>query len=331
MFYSKITIITPSFNQAPYLEQTIGSVLGQDYPNLEYIIMDGGSTDGSVEIIQKYADRITYWESEKDNGQSHAINKGLQRASGEIINWLNSDDYYEPGTLHKIAGYFQDACTQVVCGRSRVFSGEGKTEFFTTGTDIYPNNLAKTIGWARIDQPETFFRKTAVEKMGLLNENLHYVMDKEWWMRYLLQFGIDTIRQTDDILVHFRWHTQSKSVSQKTGFAKETQAIFYTLAHFFELEKEKTILEIWGNTILSLDKKQYQSFDVPLIRKAIQYYLLYKADELYYTHQRTDAKIALQGLDRQLFVDSDQELIQKLVQRLRIPVWLTKFVRSIQS
>ena len=108
MKYPKITIITPSFNQGNYLEQTIDSVLSQNYSNLEYIIIDGGSADNSVDIIKKYEKHLAYWVSEKDKGQTNAINKGLKIATGDIVNWLNSDDYYEPDALHKVADAFDE-------------------------------------------------------------------------------------------------------------------------------------------------------------------------------------------------------------------------------
>jgi glycosyltransferase involved in cell wall biosynthesis len=111
----KITIITPSFNQGKYIERTIQSVLSQDYPNLEYIIIDGGSTDQTVDIIKKYERHLKYWVSEKDNGQSHAINKGLKYATGDIINWLNSDDYLEPQALNVIAESF-NSDIDIFCG-----------------------------------------------------------------------------------------------------------------------------------------------------------------------------------------------------------------------
>src|SRR5687767_11527952 len=114
----RITIVTPSFQQASYLEQTIDSVLSQGYPNLEYAVVDGGSTDGSVEIIKRYQKHLAYWVSEKDRGQTHAINKGMARATGEIRAYINSDDYYLPGTLQRVADAFQrDSGLDLVHGR----------------------------------------------------------------------------------------------------------------------------------------------------------------------------------------------------------------------
>ncbi|MBZ0305900.1 MAG: glycosyltransferase, partial [Anaerolineae bacterium] len=125
--YPRITVVTPSYNQGQYLEATIRSVLSQNYPNLEYIVIDGGSTDTSTAIIQKYADQLAYWVSEKDRGQTHAINKGFQRGTGEVMGWLNSDDILLPGTLHAVGRAFaQDSSLKVVSGFRHFIDADGQ-------------------------------------------------------------------------------------------------------------------------------------------------------------------------------------------------------------
>ena len=129
MNYPRISIVTPSFNQGKYIEQTIQSVLSQNYPNLEYIIIDGGSTDGTVEIIKKYEQQLTYWISEPDKGQTDAINKGFAKCTGEIFNWINSDDYYSPNSLHIVAEVFSENPTaKVVCGLENGFYNEQQSK-----------------------------------------------------------------------------------------------------------------------------------------------------------------------------------------------------------
>src|SRR4051812_42913167 len=121
--FPKISIVTPSFNQGQYIEQTILSIINQGYPNLEYIIIDGGSTDNTFDIIKKYEKHITYWVSEADDGQSNALNKGLAKCTGDIFNWINSDDYLEQGTLFLIADIFnQDPATSLICGFGSIFN-----------------------------------------------------------------------------------------------------------------------------------------------------------------------------------------------------------------
>ena len=137
-----LSIITPSFNQGEYIEQTIDSVLSQKYPNLEYIIIDGGSTDQSVEIIKKYKKHLAYWVSEPDQGQSDAINKGLRMATGEIINWINSDDYYEKDALQTVADAFQDDRVNVVCGTGKIVSADGKL-VRDSGVQMYMSKIWK--------------------------------------------------------------------------------------------------------------------------------------------------------------------------------------------
>jgi glycosyltransferase involved in cell wall biosynthesis len=186
----RITIITPSFNQADYLEQTILSVLGQGYPNLEYIIIDGGSTDGSVDIIRKFEDRLAYWVSEKDRGQAHAINKGLRRATGDIIAYLNSDDYYLEGSLARVAEHFsRHPDVDLVYGRCRTVDQRGTKlgEHFGSITRYEEVLDLWDVWWNRRNfvQPEVFWTKRIMDEIGLLREDLFWVMDYEYWLRIL--------------------------------------------------------------------------------------------------------------------------------------------------
>jgi len=177
----KISIVTPTYNQAAFIEKTILSVLGQDYPNLEYIVIDGGSTDGTVEIIRKYESRLTYWASEKDRGQSHAINKGLSRCTGEIFNWINSDDWLEPGAL-KIVGetYANTSGCKAVYGRAMLLEESG----LTWDQDVIEADHAKIIAKGNaMHQPASFAATELVRQCGGVDEQLHYTMDLDLWIK----------------------------------------------------------------------------------------------------------------------------------------------------
>lgn len=191
MSYPRITIVTPSFNQAPFLEQTIRSVLDQNYPNLEYIIVDGGSTDGSVEIIKTYADRLAWWVSEHDSGQSEAINKGFARATGTLGNWLCSDDVLLPGALHVVAKTFEQhpqACAWY--GNGINIDIDGKPIGAADAHVLRPDQLMAWIPGVTgsIFQPSCFFSVERFRSIGGLATDLHNVMDVHLWGR-LLQTG----------------------------------------------------------------------------------------------------------------------------------------------
>jgi len=218
----KISIVTPSFNQGKFIEQTIQSVLNQNYPNLEYIIIDGGSVDNTVEIIKKYEQHIHYWISEPDNGQTDAVNKGFAKCTGDIFNWLNSDDYYEPGALQTISNLFtSNPAVNIVCGKEWSFV-EGSYERRTlNGGSVIKANVFETIRIGIIDQPCTFFRKKSIDSFFPLNIDLHYVMDRLLWWSYLLKNGQDSILQTDKVFTNFRLHPQSKSIGEAALFTTE--------------------------------------------------------------------------------------------------------------
>ncbi|NMG19079.1 glycosyltransferase family 2 protein [Brasilonema bromeliae] len=181
--YPKITVVTPSYNQAPFLKMTLESILNQDYPNLEYIVIDGGSTDGSVDILRQYDKQLTYWVSEPDQGQTDALNKGFLRATGDILCWLCSDDLFESWTLKEVAQFFQDnPQARVVYGDSTWIDVEGqplriKKELpFNRFIFLYSHNF--------IPQPSTFWRRDLYEEVGGLNSEFDLAMDADLWMRF---------------------------------------------------------------------------------------------------------------------------------------------------
>jgi glycosyltransferase involved in cell wall biosynthesis len=224
--YPKISIVTPSYNQGQFIEETILSVFNQNYPNLEYIIIDGGSTDNSVEIIKKYADKLKYWVSEKDRGQAHAIIKGLEYCTGEIFNWLNSDDYLELGALHKIATTFAEEKVQLVAGTVRTFS--------VSNEEIIPNQQLTAKGlmtWGpgvKFVQPGVWMRRNLLEECGGIDQQFHYAFDWDLYIRYLYLFP--EVIELSDILVHFRLHEDSKTQSLGERFAQEERKIIVKIA-----------------------------------------------------------------------------------------------------
>jgi glycosyltransferase involved in cell wall biosynthesis len=184
--WPRISIVTPSYNQGKFLEATIRSVLWQQYPNLEYIIIDGGSTDNSAEIIKKYEKHLAYWVSEPDNGQSHAINKGFARCTGDILAWLNSDDLYLPYTLWKIAHLFTtNRGVDLVTGGWISNDVKANTLFALRpcGNGSFPTTALMLMQHGLIGQPSTFWRKSVWESAGPINENLHYAMDHAFFLR----------------------------------------------------------------------------------------------------------------------------------------------------
>jgi glycosyltransferase involved in cell wall biosynthesis len=228
----KISIVTPSYNQGHFIEQTITSVLNQNYPNLEYIIIDGGSTDNTVEIIKKYEDQLTFWVSEKDSGQANAINKGLQYCTGEIFNWLNSDDYLEPGSLIKIAIAFQDPKVEMVAGIVRNFT--------STTEELIPNQQLSAEGlmcWkpgVKFIQPGVWLKRNLLKLAGGIDEQFHYAFDWDFYIRYLYQFN--QVKEIPELLVHFRLHEQSKTQSLHENFAIEERKIIEKICTLKEFE-----------------------------------------------------------------------------------------------
>jgi glycosyltransferase involved in cell wall biosynthesis len=210
----KITIITPSFNQGNFIDQTIRSILEQGYPNLEYIVIDGGSSDQTMEILRQYKNRLI-WYSEKDRGQSHALNKGQSLATGEIIGFINSDDYLEPGALFKVGDFFTTHPeANWLTGKCRTVNVRGREirKFVTHYKNLLLmfNSYKLLLITDYISQPATFWRKKIPEDIGGFDESLHYTMDYDYWLRMSQQAKLFKHK---DYLACFRIHSLSKNGS----------------------------------------------------------------------------------------------------------------------
>jgi glycosyltransferase involved in cell wall biosynthesis len=218
--WPKISIVTPSYNQGQYLEETIRSVLLQNYPNLEYIIIDGGSTDNSVEIIKKYEPWLTYWESEQDRGQPHAITKGFERSTGEIMAWINSDDFYAPDALSAVARAFSQIETKWVTGISYIINADGVI------SNIFDRPVEDRKLWYKqclYSQPSVFWQQDLWLKVGGIDESLQFAFDYDLWLKFV---QIQPFAYwVDQQLSFFRHHFQSKSIAQPKEFKRENVII----------------------------------------------------------------------------------------------------------
>lgn len=182
----RVSVITPCLNSVRTIEAAIRSVLDQNYPNLEYLVVDGGSTDGTVEVIRRYADRLAGWESERDRGQSHAINKGFARATGEIVAWLNADDRYLPGAIRRaVRALSGDPSAAFVYGNARVITPHGVT-LSKPGPMTLPRMMAH-LHRRHIPQPTVFLRNRSLKEAGPIDESLHLSMDLDLWTRLLMR------------------------------------------------------------------------------------------------------------------------------------------------
>ncbi len=202
------------------------SIIKQSYKNVEIIIIDAASTDETIEVIKRYEQHITYWVSEPDRGQSHAINKGLEKCTGEIFNWINSDDYLEPDALHNIANAFvNNKNVQIVCGYTRCFFDDNNTTSHEYRMGI-KSTVAETIYKIEMNQPGSFYRTNIVKEIGGVNESLRYIFDVELWSRFLSKYGLKNIFLSDARIAHFRLHGSSKSVGEGFDlFGKEINAL----------------------------------------------------------------------------------------------------------
>jgi glycosyltransferase involved in cell wall biosynthesis len=210
-----VSIVTPSYNQANFLESTIRSVLRQDYPNMEFGIVDGGSEDASLEIIKKYEDQLSWWISEPDQGQSHAINKGIARTKGEVVAWLNSDDLYLPDAINNAVDFLERYNVDLVFGNAIIIDERG-----------YPLNnlvfgdwgLEEFLRFRVICQPAVFMKRHVWDEVFGLNTDLHYMLDHQLWIKVSSKYSVKYI---PSYWAASRYHKQAKNVALASGFAED--------------------------------------------------------------------------------------------------------------
>lgn len=236
----KISIVTPSLNQGRFIEKTIRSVLLQNYPNLEFIVIDGGSTDETIEVLAKYSKWIDHFVSEKDSGQSDAINKGLKECTGDIFNWLNSDDYYHENCFCVLASNYVPGKTKLIAGDYRIFHDDGTEDDKLIDFKLQPT-LEQTLAIVLLNQPSCFFDLESLKKLGELNVSLQYVMDQDIFKRFLFTYGQEDILYVSKLLTHFRIHSESKTYQFR--FQNEYNRIFASIAKKCGLVKEAKLLE----------------------------------------------------------------------------------------
>ena len=264
----RITIVVPSFNQGNYVGETLESLVQQNYSNLELIVIDGGSSDNSTDVIRKFEKHIKYWVSEQDKGQTHAINKGLQHATGDLFNWINSDDVLEPGTLNHLAEVWNsNPGKNLFIGKTRFFNAQGTIR---NSDSIIFSKPEITLGYGQVNQPGMFYNLNAIRKFLPLNEELHMCMDLDLWMKYLVQYGQEQILETNYCLAGFRFHDLSKTMSQKNPFRKERDQLY---------------------------AKLFANKDTPEhIERCRPYYYLWRADELMLEGRYEESKKILQTI-----------------------------------
>jgi glycosyltransferase involved in cell wall biosynthesis len=255
--WPRISIVTPSFNQGRFIEETIRSVLLQGYPDLEYIIVDGGSKDQTLDVIKNYETWLAYWESKSDRGQAHAINNGFHKASGEIIAWINSDDRYAKRALGEVSLFFSD--------NPLVHSLYGDVQTIDKESNLIeeirshaPFDLTKLFGWMRCPQPACFWKRSALNEIGCLNEEMHFVFDLEFWIRIGLKYETAHIAR---VLANLRLHKDTKTSNTSIDFDIESREMYRRFCEAYDLpveliRKKRDILRLYNQRIATQLKNE---------------------------------------------------------------------------
>jgi glycosyltransferase involved in cell wall biosynthesis len=271
----RVTIVIPSFNQAQYLEAALRSVLEQAYPNLEVMVFDGGSTDGSRDILEAFADRLDFWRSEPDDGQAAALREGFEKATGDVLAWLNSDDLLAPGALTAVAdAWLQHGGDLMVAGACQVFDGSGPTQrhvasFQSTFGSPQTLPVRQILDLARhwfpgefFYQPEVFFPRSAYEVVGGVDPSYYYTMDYDLWVRFALS-GTPIV-VLDRTLAWFREHDAQKTTNRAALHREMARTANHYLDQVEMDSRERARLKRWNERAVN-----------PLVRETFK--LLHRA------------------------------------------------------
>lgn len=273
--HPRISVITPSYNQGHFLEQTIQSVLSQDYPNLEYIVVDGGSKDDSVEIINRYKGRLAWWVSEKDKGQTHAINKGLQHATGEILTYLNSDDLLLPRSLDRVCAYFSShPDSDFLYGDASIVDAAGHEQLLCRTLPF--NRHLVVYGRSIICQPASFFRRSLLDRIGLFDESLFFCMDIDFWVRAVL--GGAKFQHVYECFAAARFHSNAKTMKHQRMLNEEhlgllrRHGLITKARRIGELEFycKKFVFKIIGKCMKMLLRRDFRLLGTARLRKRLR-------------------------------------------------------------
>lgn len=294
--WPRVTIVTPSYNQAQFIEETIRSVLLQGYPNLEYIIIDGGSSDGSVEIIRRYEPWLAYWVSEPDRGQSHALNKGFARATGDVLAWLNSDDVYQPGAIGQAVQALHSQNGQVVYANCRFVDADGRQIRLAKPPPVTQKSLIRYWYPDQIPpQPSMFFTSEAFRRAGPLAEDLCFAMDYDLWLRLIQNSRFVYVDAEWSI---YRVHATSKTNAGWDNFEREWYRISRSYWHsrglgflarcFWDHRRDRL-----APACLDRAFEAYQEGNWPAVRALLAQALLFRPE---YLRNRGVRSVAFQSI-----------------------------------
>ena len=321
----KISIITPCFNAIEYIEQTITSILNQGYSNLEYIIIDGGSTDGTVEIIKKYENQISYWVSESDKGQSHAINKGIEKATGDVFNWVNADDYLEDGVLEMVGKCFQDSSINMVCAKTIFIRPDGSM-YENVSTD-FSRGLNNVLNSRGLNQMGMFWKLDRVKQLKGVNTDFNFAMDLDLWKRYLLMFGLGGIVKKDFVVGYFRLLETSKTgvdmAVNASFFDEENNAALVQYAHELGSGYVESVKLLFPNYKKELANKNVHTELPSQVLKTWLLELFYeKAKRFFYANDFKNAYLLLNSLPLKDFSGEEMKNLKSFKRWSALKRWM---------